>query len=130
MTSDEVPLMFQAQVEGRCQIQRVIPGEKHQQSHQWVAEWTEVLEETIPKHSSSKPLSNKPVLRNQGKNHSNVEKENDIKSKKVYVELLTIFPDDSKNTQTDNPTDTQKFLNFLSQESKFVKVWPLWPLGE
>jgi CRISPR-associated protein Cmr6 len=34
-----VPLMFQAQVEGRSQIQRLIPKQNRQQAHDWVEQW-------------------------------------------------------------------------------------------
>ena len=33
-----------------------------------------------------------------------------------YVELLTIFPDNSENTQ--------QFLQFLDQNTKFIKIFP------
>ncbi len=35
---DHVPLMFQAQIEGRCQIQ-FIKDEPRQQAEDWVDEW-------------------------------------------------------------------------------------------
>ncbi len=35
----DVPLMYQAQVEGRSQIQRLIPGQTRQQAYDWVYEW-------------------------------------------------------------------------------------------
>jgi CRISPR-associated protein Cmr6 len=61
MTSDEVPLMFQAQVEGRCQIQRVIPKEQRQQSHDWVDQWLKVCPAKIPPSSApSQPVKTKP----------------------------------------------------------------------
>lgn len=35
----QIPLMFQAQVEGRAQIQRLVPGQPRQQAYDWVDEW-------------------------------------------------------------------------------------------
>lgn len=37
----QIPLMYQAQVEGRSQIQRLIPGQPRQQAYDWVDEWVE-----------------------------------------------------------------------------------------
>ncbi len=40
-TANNVPLMYRAQVEGRCQIQRLIPKAPKQDAEQWVDEWVE-----------------------------------------------------------------------------------------
>ena len=66
MTSDEVPLMFQAQVEGRCQIQRVVPKQKRQQFHDWADEWTKVC----PKNTTAKPAPTKPLPTKPGQSSS------------------------------------------------------------
>lgn len=39
MNHEEVPLMFQAPIEGRCQLQRVEKGQTHP-AYQWKEEWT------------------------------------------------------------------------------------------
>jgi CRISPR-associated protein Cmr6 len=39
--SDNIPLMYQAQVGGRSQIQRLVPGQPRQQAYDWVDEWVE-----------------------------------------------------------------------------------------
>ena len=49
--SDRIPLMFRAQVEGRCQIQR-LPTAK-EQAEQWTEEWIEGVDENIPKFSKN-----------------------------------------------------------------------------
>ncbi|NJK53738.1 MAG: hypothetical protein HC936_14785 [Leptolyngbyaceae cyanobacterium SU_3_3] len=47
---DYVPLMFQAQVEGRSQIQRLIPSQKaNQQAYDWAKQWQEACDDqTVP----------------------------------------------------------------------------------
>lgn len=139
MMSDEVPLMFQAQVEGRCQIQRVIPGEKHQQSHQWVDEWTEVLEETIPKYSSSKPLPNKPVLSKQGKNNCNSaafarpENKAFARPQKEIKDTSTKTPDFGAGVRTQDYKISWRFVSNSGQDGGVirpvigVKGWPFYP---
>lgn len=42
-----VPLMFQAQIEGRCQLQRVTRDEE-QQAYRWTSEWVEKAHPQIP----------------------------------------------------------------------------------
>lgn len=42
-----VPLMFQAQIEGRCQLQRVTRDEE-QQAYRWASEWVEKAHPQIP----------------------------------------------------------------------------------
>lgn len=37
--ASKVPLMFRAQVDGRCQLQRLIPKTDEQQAERWVDEW-------------------------------------------------------------------------------------------
>jgi CRISPR-associated protein Cmr6 len=49
--SDRIPLMFRAQVEGRCQIQRLPTAKK--QAEQWTEEWIEGVDENIPKFSKN-----------------------------------------------------------------------------
>ena len=47
---EQIPLMYQAQVGGRSQIQRLIPGQPRQQAYDWVEEWIEGCDENnIPK---------------------------------------------------------------------------------
>ncbi|MDF5706675.1 MAG: hypothetical protein PUP90_03070 [Nostoc sp. S4] len=45
-----------------------------------------------------------------------VMKDGNLQKTNQYVELLTIFPDDSQNTQD--------FLQFLNNEKKFIKIFP------
>jgi CRISPR-associated protein Cmr6 len=49
---DEVPLMFQAQIKGRCQIQFNEKGKEHT-AYQWVNQWTKAYE-----LKAEKPVSN------------------------------------------------------------------------
>jgi CRISPR-associated protein Cmr6 len=37
----KVPMMFRAQIGGRCQIQRLVPGADEQDATRWASEWTE-----------------------------------------------------------------------------------------
>ncbi|NER48732.1 MAG: hypothetical protein F6J92_18950 [Symploca sp. SIO1A3] len=46
--SNTIPLMFRAQVEGRSQIQRLIPGELRQQAYDWTDEWIEGASKEVP----------------------------------------------------------------------------------
>ena len=46
--SNRIPLMFRAQVEGRSQIQRLIPGEPRQQAYDWTDEWIEGASREVP----------------------------------------------------------------------------------
>ena len=39
--ANSVPLMFRAQVEGRCQVQRLIPKAPEQDAERWVDEWVD-----------------------------------------------------------------------------------------
>lgn len=48
MNYKDIPLMFQAPVEGRAQIHRLIPKKYPQQAHIWVDEWIEGTAEEIP----------------------------------------------------------------------------------
>ncbi len=41
---ERVPLMFQAQVEGRSQIQRLIPKANRQQAYDWAKQWQEACD--------------------------------------------------------------------------------------
>lgn len=45
-----------------------------------------------------------------------VIKDGNLERTNQYVELLTIFPDDSQNTQ--------EFLQFLNDDKKFIKIFP------
>lgn len=46
--SNSIPLMFRAQVEGRSQIQRLIPGEARQQAYDWTDEWISGASKEVP----------------------------------------------------------------------------------
>lgn len=53
--SNQVPLMFRAQIEHRCQIQRLIPKlpkQSQQQAYRWVDEWIKAVEKKVPQFSS------------------------------------------------------------------------------
>jgi len=39
--AQKVPMMYQAQVVGRCQLQRIVPGAAQQDAQIWVNQWTE-----------------------------------------------------------------------------------------
>jgi CRISPR-associated protein Cmr6 len=57
----QIPLMFQAQVKGRSQIQKLVPGQPRQQAYDWVKEWVEGCDRgNIPKFSDS--IQTKPYL--------------------------------------------------------------------
>jgi len=51
---DYVPLMFQAQVGGRSQIQRLIPGQRaDQQAYDWAQQWQDACDQkTVPQFES------------------------------------------------------------------------------
>lgn len=42
---------------------------------------------------------------------------NQLQSTKEYVELLTIFPDESESAED--------FLDYLDSTSDFIKLWPI-----
>ena len=46
-----IPLMFRAQIEGRCQIQKLIPKAQKQDAQDWAEEWLESVEENVPQFS-------------------------------------------------------------------------------
>lgn len=52
MNSDEIPLMFQAQIEGRCQLQRK-ESERRHQAYDWKDEWTKPYPKPQPKAVAS-----------------------------------------------------------------------------
>lgn len=41
MSNEQIPMMFRAQIEGRCEIQRLVPGKPRQQAYKWIEEWIE-----------------------------------------------------------------------------------------
>ncbi|RUT03864.1 hypothetical protein DSM106972_047780 [Dulcicalothrix desertica PCC 7102] len=43
MSSDNVPMMFRAQIQDRCQIHRVEKGKRRQDAYKWVDEWVKVF---------------------------------------------------------------------------------------
>ncbi|TVP63059.1 MAG: hypothetical protein EA343_09105 [Nodularia sp. (in: Bacteria)] len=68
MDESNVPMMFRAQVQGRCQVHRVEKKKQIQDAEKWVNEW----KKTFPKNaipSENQPQTNKPVLRPQPKNN-------------------------------------------------------------
>mgnify|MGYP000521154155 CR=1 FL=1 len=50
--SNDIPLMFRAQIEGRCQIQRLIPGAPRQQAYDWAQEWIAGVSKEVPDFDS------------------------------------------------------------------------------
>ena len=46
--SQKVPLMYRAQINGRCQIQRLIPKAEEQDAVRWADEWTDKVFSTPP----------------------------------------------------------------------------------
>lgn len=51
MNANQIPMMFRAQIEGRCQIQRL--PQAQQDSTRWVDEWVEAADENIPTFSKN-----------------------------------------------------------------------------
>ena len=49
----KVPMLFRAQVSGRCQIQRLVPGAEEQDATRWAAEW---VDKTYPQLPEPAPL--------------------------------------------------------------------------
>jgi len=48
----KVPMLFRAQIDGRCQIQRLVPGKEQQDAMLWASEW---VAKTYPQLSQSPP---------------------------------------------------------------------------
>lgn len=46
--SDLIPMMFRAQIEGRCQVQRLISENRRQDADEWVDEWVEGVGDRVP----------------------------------------------------------------------------------
>ena len=44
----KVPMMFRAQIGGRCQIQRLVPGAQEQHATRWASEWVEKTYPQLP----------------------------------------------------------------------------------
>ncbi|MBO3460356.1 RAMP superfamily protein [Aetokthonos hydrillicola Thurmond2011] len=44
----KVPMLFRAQVNGRCQIQRLVPGAEEQDATRWASEWVEKTYPQLP----------------------------------------------------------------------------------
>jgi CRISPR-associated protein Cmr6 len=55
--NEKIPMMFRAQIGGRCQLQRLIPGADEQDAGRWASEW---VEETYP-HINHKSDNNTSV---------------------------------------------------------------------
>lgn len=51
MNANQIPMMFRAQIEGRCQIQRL--PQAQQDSTRWVDEWLEAADKNIPTFSNN-----------------------------------------------------------------------------
>ncbi|MEB3212049.1 MAG: hypothetical protein VKL39_11870, partial [Leptolyngbyaceae bacterium] len=49
--SKSIPMMFRAQVDGRCQLQRLIPKADEQDAERWADEWTERTYPEAPEFS-------------------------------------------------------------------------------
>ncbi len=72
MNDDNVPMMFRAPIEGRCQIQRVIDKRQHadkrQDAEKWVDEWKEVFpQDSLPQEElpNNKFVSNSQQSNNR-----------------------------------------------------------------
>lgn len=50
--SDDIPMMFRAQIESRCQIQRLIPKQSRQDADDWAEEWIDATSKQAPQFSS------------------------------------------------------------------------------
>ena len=48
----KVPMMFRAQINGRCQIQRLVPGAPEQDATRWADEWVDKAYPNLPELSS------------------------------------------------------------------------------
>lgn len=53
MTSDKIPLAFRAQIENRCQIQRLIPKKPRQEAYDWVEQWIDAAATETPKFGAN-----------------------------------------------------------------------------
>lgn len=64
MNHNNVPMMFRAPVENRCQLQRVIKDASRQDSHRWVDEWKQVFpESSLPQPEPPLPRKSAPGKR-------------------------------------------------------------------
>lgn len=48
----KVPMMFRAQINGRCQIQRLVPGADEQDATRWADEWVDKAYPNLPEPSA------------------------------------------------------------------------------
>ncbi|MEH1786642.1 RAMP superfamily protein [Nostoc sp.] len=48
----KVPMMFRAQINGRCQIQRLVPGAPEQDATRWADEWVDKAYPNLPEPSA------------------------------------------------------------------------------
>ncbi|WP_315788311.1 RAMP superfamily protein [Fischerella sp. JS2] len=48
----KVPMMFRAQINGRCQIQRLVPGAPEQDATRWASEWVDKAYPKLPEPSA------------------------------------------------------------------------------
>lgn len=48
----KVPMMFRAQINGRCQIQRLVPGAQEQDAMRWASEWVDKAYPNLPEPGS------------------------------------------------------------------------------
>jgi len=112
--SNDIPLMFRAQIEGRCQIQRLIPGAPTQQAYDWVQEWITGASQEVPDFNS-KTIQTK------------VESRLDVSSDNINPDF------DSKTIQTKAFKITWRFVSNSGQDEGVIrpvtgtKGWPLYP---
>lgn len=64
MNSDNVPMMFRAQIENRCQLHRVKKKRRNQDAHKWVEEWERVFIPPPESNQEKKPVP-KPILKSE-----------------------------------------------------------------
>jgi CRISPR-associated protein Cmr6 len=66
MNNEDIPMMFRAQIDPRCQIHRVQQNRPRQDANKWVDNWKQVFpKDTLPAEEVPKPIQPPPVQKNR-----------------------------------------------------------------
>ena len=117
MDSSNVPMMFRAQVQGRCQVHRVDKNKQRQDADKWVDEWKSIFpKESLPTENVSQP--SQPVSRSQQRPN---QPNNKALARPVQNNLALRRPPASSSvtSQQSTTSTTLKIPQFTSQ----VKAW-------
>ncbi|MEA5620470.1 RAMP superfamily CRISPR-associated protein [Cronbergia sp. UHCC 0137] len=119
MNAEDIPMMFRAQIDGRCQIHRVInkkeSAEKRQDAEIWVDEWKNIFpKDLLPKEVSysNQAASNQPVNKALARSKPSVKPAKNINFK---------FPEFGSHVETWKYTIKWRLVSNSGQDEGFIR---------